>query len=144
MSTVGITPADVKDHGRNNLMGARHAIAGYSTAFVVREIVKSVLKEHPEYYRHLATGMGVAAGIAASVCLIPRTPLKKFSNSKAIPLFILQSLFALTISSIFQDTKGLYLICLGSGGYFGDKALIALGAAGGILGAAKSFLNQAT
>ena len=135
MSIIGINTQDLKDHGWNNLIGTGHVLVGYFAANIIKDLAKKTLKAKNDYQYHLATGIGVAGGIAISA-LLP-TPLVRFSEDKNLQLFALQALLAFAAAWLSKKNQCLSFTFLGFGGYFGNRTLLVLGAAGAIMGAAK-------
>lgn len=139
MSIQGMNISDLKSHGWNCFMDAAHFAAGYLAAYMIRDLAKKILKDEYEYRKHLATGIAVAGGLAASTLLLSPLHLSSSLEDKYLKLFALQAVLSFAAAWISEGSKCLYLPVIGCSGYFGERSLIFFAGAGAILGAARPF-----
>ena len=139
MSIQGINIADLKSYGWNICLEGAHILAGYTSAFIIRDLAKKILKERTDYRKHLATGIATAGGIAASTLLLSPLHITSCPADEYPKLFAVQALLAFAAAWISKESKCLPLVLVGCSGYFGESSLSFFGSAGAILGAAKPF-----
>lgn len=139
MSIQGISITDFKNHGWNSCIEAAHILVGYVSAYMIRDLVKKILKEQTEHRKHLATAIATTGGIAVTTLVLSPLHLASCPADKYPKLFALQALLGFAATWISQESKCLTVTFIGCSGYFGDSSLSFFGAAGAILGAARPF-----